>query len=91
MLSTAGKMVTFSVKAYSKILLHACKYPHKAVNGVLISDSVPNGTETIVVDAIPLFHQCLGLAPMFEVALAQVRVIVSSLIRYKQMQNFLKL
>eukprot|EP00795_Rhopilema_esculentum_P001780 gene1780-16267_t len=64
--------VTFSVKAYSKILLHACKYPHKAVNGVLISDSVPNGTETIVVDAIPLFHQCLGLAPMLEVALAQV-------------------
>ncbi|XP_065064420.1 ER membrane protein complex subunit 8-like [Rhopilema esculentum] len=64
--------VTFSVKAYSKILLHACKYPHKAVNGVLISDSVPNGTETIVVDAIPLFHQCLGLAPMLEVALAQI-------------------
>ncbi len=63
---------TVSVKAYSKILLHACKYPHKAVNGVLIADSI-GGNEVNIVDAIPLFHQCLGLAPMLEVALAQVK------------------
>ena len=63
---------TVSVKAYSKILLHACKYPHKAVNGILISGSVGSPNEVVIVDAIPLFHQCLGLAPMLEVALAQV-------------------
>lgn len=63
---------TVSVKAYSKILLHACKYPHKAVNGVLISSSVGGSADAVIVDAIPLFHQCLGLAPMLEVALAQV-------------------
>ena len=64
--------ITISVKAYSKILLHACKYPHKAVNGVLIAGSAGGSNEILIVDAIPLFHQCLGLAPMLEVALAQV-------------------
>ena len=29
--------------------------------------------EIYVEDAIPLFHICLGLAPMLEVALARVR------------------
>lgn len=29
--------------------------------------------EIYVLDAIPLFHICLGLAPMLEVALARVR------------------
>eukprot|EP00794_Sanderia_malayensis_P018824 gene18824-20720_t len=62
---------TISVKAYSKILLHACKYPHKAVNGVVIAESL-SGNEISIVDAIPLFHQCLGLAPMLEVALSQI-------------------
>ena len=65
---------TFSVKAYLKILLHACKYPHKAVNGVLLSGSIGSSNDNLIVDAIPLFHQCLGLAPMLEVALAQVRL-----------------
>jgi len=63
---------TFSVKAYLKILLHACKYPHKAVNGVLLSGSIGSSNDNLIVDAIPLFHQCLGLAPMLEVALAQI-------------------
>lgn len=59
-------------RAYSKVILHACKYPHKAVNGVLIGEEVKNNEQIRVVDAIPLFHQCLGLAPMLEIALTQI-------------------
>ena len=70
-LVVANMKTTVSVRAYSKVLLHACKYPHKALNGVFLADSsYPN--EIHIVDAMPLFHQCLGLAPMLEVALAQV-------------------
>ena len=65
--------VTISVRAYAKILLHACKYPHKAVNGVVLADTTSQGPGMLhVADVVPLFHQCLGLAPMLEVALAQV-------------------
>ena len=62
-----------SPRAYAKILLHTSKYPHKAVNGVLLGDENLQDGEIYVLDAIPLFHTCLGLAPMLEVALARVR------------------
>ena len=62
-----------SPRAYAKILLHTSKYPHKAVNGVLLGDENLQDGEIYVEDAIPLFHICLGLAPMLEVALARVR------------------
>ena len=78
-------MIELSSRAYSKMILHAAKYPHCAVNGVLIaskrrvknignsSDSSSSNTKMLVItDAVPLFHQNLGLAPMTEVALAQV-------------------
>jgi hypothetical protein len=45
------------------------KYPHSAVNGLLLG-SKSNKTE--VVDAVPLFHQCLYVTPMNEIALIQV-------------------
>ncbi|KXJ24279.1 ER membrane protein complex subunit 8 [Exaiptasia diaphana] len=61
-----------SAKAYTKMLLHAAKYPHKAVNGVLLGEESIQDSEVYAQDAIPLFHQCLGLAPMLEVALNQV-------------------
>ena len=61
-----------SPQAYSKIILHACKYPHKAINGVLLGEDSKSTECTRVVDAIPLFHQCLGLAPMLEIALTQI-------------------
>lgn len=44
------------------------KYPHLAVNGILIG----NKSKNEVVDAIPLFHQCLHVSPMSEIALVQV-------------------
>ncbi|XP_065676707.1 ER membrane protein complex subunit 8-like [Hydra vulgaris] len=65
--------ISFSPRSYSKILLHATRYPHKAVNGVLLGVCDPNDNGKMrILDAIPLFHQCLGLAPMLEVALTQI-------------------
>lgn len=61
----------FSERSYAKMIFHAAKYPHLAVNGVLLSSK----TEGEIVDAIPLFHQCLYVTPMVEIALMQVRTI----------------
>ena len=62
-----------SLKAYAKLILHCCKYPHLSVNGVVIG-SISKETQTVQIqDAIPLFHTGIGLAPMLEVALMQVR------------------
>jgi len=62
-----------STRAYCKMIMHSAKYPSSAINGVLLSkrDSVKAGARTIH-DCIPLFHMGHGLAPMVEVALAQV-------------------
>jgi len=62
-----------STRAYCKMIMHSAKYPSSAINGVLLSkrDSVKAGTRKIH-DCIPLFHMGHGLAPMVEVALAQV-------------------
>lgn len=62
----------FSVRAYTKMLLHASKYPHKAVSGVLLGDESVHEGEIYAIEAVPLFHICLGLAPMLEIALAQI-------------------
>ena len=70
---------SITLKAYSKIVLHGCKYPHCALNGVLIG-SISKETQTVQIqDSIPLFHIGLGLAPMLEVALTQVQRRISLL------------
>ncbi|XP_005105808.1 ER membrane protein complex subunit 8 [Aplysia californica] len=63
-----------SLQAHCKVLLHAAKYPHSAVNGVLLAeDSKNKDTKSHrCVDCIPLFHVSLGLSPMLEVALLQI-------------------
>lgn len=61
----------FSERAYAKMILHAAKYPHLAVNGVLLASKA----EGKIVDAIPMFHQCLFVTPMVEIALMQVSTI----------------
>ncbi|XP_053680725.1 ER membrane protein complex subunit 8/9 homolog [Anopheles nili] len=61
--------IIFDGRAYCKIMLHAAKYPHLAVNGLLLAE---NGKPSVIVDAVPLFHQCLHVSPMAEVALIQV-------------------
>ena len=71
--------VSFSSRAYAKMILHCAKYPHCAVNGVLLAESLKtkgskNSENLLFVDAIPLFHICLHLSPMYEVALTQVEI-----------------
>lgn len=65
-----------SSRAYTKMILHAAKYPHCAVNGVLLSSGKEGAgssrSSVHIDDVIPLFHQCLNVSPMAEVALVQV-------------------
>ena len=56
-----------------KLLLHAAKFPFAAVNGLLLGRPAEDASSPVtVLDAIPLFHTFLSLAPMLETALAQV-------------------
>ncbi|KAK3085873.1 hypothetical protein FSP39_009880 [Pinctada imbricata] len=66
--------IEVSIQAYCKLLLHAAKYPHCAVNGILLAkDNRSSDNKTIkFVDCIPLFHLTLGLSPMLEAALLQI-------------------
>lgn len=48
------------------------KYPHLAVNGLLLGKKTSEKSKTEIVDAVPLFHQCLYVSPMSEIALVQV-------------------
>lgn len=65
--------ITFSCLAYSKLMLHAAKYPHCSVNGLLLSKaSAGKGKDIEFVDAVPLFHIAINLIPMAEIALTQV-------------------
>lgn len=69
--------VSLETSAYAKIMLHAAKYPHCAVNGVLLADnaSIRSGAknqELDILDAVPLFHHSHYLSPMAEIALTQV-------------------
>lgn len=72
--------VKLTTQAYCKMVLHGAKYPHCAVNGLLVAERQrprkehpPGaGAHTLFVDCIPLFHGTLALAPMLEVALTLV-------------------
>ncbi|XP_067002432.1 ER membrane protein complex subunit 8/9 homolog [Anabrus simplex] len=69
--------IRISARAYSKIMLHAAKYPHCAINGVLLAEDIKSkddkkGKRLYIVDAIPLFHLCLQVSPMVEIALTQI-------------------
>ena len=75
----------FTCRAYSKMIMHAAKYPHCAINGLLLAtkDHVKAAAASakaaiVIKDAIPLFHQSPGLTPMLEVALAQVESLADS-------------
>lgn len=73
--------------AYVKLVLHAHKHKYSSVNGVLVgkvtqqdaptdaNDGAREGHSVVeIVDAVPLFHGQLGLLPMLELALTQVRL-----------------
>lgn len=66
---------TLSRTAYAKVKLHAFKYPHCEVTGLLLANQ---DTPYEITDAIPLFHQGNKLLPMIEVAFQQVENIISN-------------
>ncbi|EZA50472.1 hypothetical protein DMN91_010117 [Ooceraea biroi] len=72
--------VFFSPRAYCKIILHAAKYPHCAINGLLLGkQKTKDGRADLYIeDAIPLFHVCLHVSPMAEIALTLVDQLAAS-------------
>ncbi|XP_060535852.1 ER membrane protein complex subunit 8/9 homolog [Cylas formicarius] len=71
--------VKFNARAFSKIILHAVKYPHCAVNGVLLAKGhAVSNKEIEFVDAVPLFHMSINLTPMAEIALMQIDEFAST-------------
>ncbi|CAK8672729.1 ER membrane protein complex subunit 8/9 homolog [Clavelina lepadiformis] len=70
---SSTKDVEISCRAFVKLQLHLAKYPHCAVNGLLLARQFKKENKVLeIVDVIPLFHQCLQLLPMLEIALAHV-------------------
>lgn len=64
--------------ALSKMVLHAARYSHLAVNGILLGTiATGNSSDVEIIDAVPLFHHTLALAPMLDVALTQVSALPS--------------
>ncbi|KAG5315310.1 EMC8 protein, partial [Pseudoatta argentina] len=72
--------VFFSPRAYCKIILHAAKYPHCAINGLLLGKqkNKDGRADLYIEDAIPLFHICLHVSPMAEIALTLVDQLAAS-------------
>ncbi|KAM4854018.1 ER membrane protein complex subunit 9 isoform 1-T1 [Thomomys bottae] len=66
--------VEISARAYGKMCLHAARYPHAAVNGLLLASAPRPGECLCLTDCVPLFHSQLALSLMLEVALNQVDV-----------------
>lgn len=61
-----------STRAYCKMIMHAAKYPSSNINGLLLAKKTGEQQGVKYVDCIPLFHINTALAPMVEVALAQI-------------------
>jgi len=61
-----------STRAYCKMIMHAAKYPSSNINGLLLAKKTGEQRGMKYVDCIPLFHINTALAPMVEVALAQI-------------------
>lgn len=67
-----------SARAYSKMVLHAAKYPHCAVNGLLLASAKDSSNNIDIIDVMPLFHQNLHLTPMAEIALVQTEALAAA-------------
>jgi hypothetical protein len=59
--------------AYTKVICHALKYPHKTVNGLLLGHRPAPDAPIDIVDAVPLQHHWTNLSPMMEVGFGMVR------------------
>lgn len=66
----------FSAVAFSKMAMHAIKYPHSVCCGLLLSSGANGeqheGNQEIIVDAIPISHISNYLTPHIEVAFTVV-------------------
>ncbi|CAG9536993.1 unnamed protein product [Cercopithifilaria johnstoni] len=58
----------FTLCGYAKMILHAYKYPHQPVIGLLIGET-RNSNELICNDAIPVLHESASLSMVVETAL----------------------
>ncbi|VDN07096.1 unnamed protein product [Thelazia callipaeda] len=58
----------FTLLSYAKMILHAYKYPHRAVVGLLIGKS-KNSNEIICTDSLPVLHESASLSMALEAAL----------------------
>lgn len=78
--TTRKHVYHISSAAYVKMAMHALKYAGAAVNGLLVGKKKTekersSGEERTVieaVDAVPMLHRHLSLAPMMEIAMNQV-------------------
>jgi len=69
--SCVAMAATIDSEAYITLFMHACKFPSRTVNGLLLGSVSGGGVS--VQKTLPLFHTPLGLAPMLEAALMLVR------------------
>lgn len=60
------------------MVLHAAKYPHCAINGLLLASNKDSNSNIEIVDVMPLFHQCLHVSPMAEIALLQTEALAAA-------------
>jgi len=72
---STNKKARVSAGAHATILLHAFKFPHAAVCGVLVGGV--EGDEVVVTHAVPMAHDHINLAPMLEIALMQAEAAFS--------------
>jgi len=59
--------ISLSPEAFGVLFMHACKHPHRTINGLLLGSAADSAVS--VSEALPLFHSSLALAPMLEAAL----------------------
>lgn len=89
--------ITLETKAYAKIILHAAKYPHCAVNGVLLATATKGkdgsrNQDMEIVDSIPMFHHSHYVSPMAEIALTQVNLTnLTNSLSSESLRNYLNL
>ena len=68
-MSKTPSSITLAPNAYSVLFMHACKYPTRTINGLLLGSAGAGGDKVSVTEVLPLFHSTPGLAPMLEAAL----------------------
>ena len=69
--------LTLSSQAYLRPLLHAARWPHATVLGLLVA-SADGSDVTEIVDALPLLHHWTALSPMAEAGLELARAHVAA-------------